>query len=251
MSFAVVTRPARCPLGVAAQPVDLGSPERDGGPGRPACRQFGAERPQCCEKLLRPADPGKSQQTRAGEPLAGDRRQHGVQHWNADRSEMRQAARVHIAAEQHDSIGAGKAPPEALAQRPRRDHPAIAKAVAGIDDDQRQILGEPGFCSPSSSNDHAGAGRGRGAHAGGAVARHPARRSRGKQQRLVADRGGIMRGPDRPAPARRGARHSRGSRYVPRCRVPRDHAASASTTGVLPAPPATRLPTHTTGTGAR
>ena len=72
----------------------------------------------------------------------------------------------------------------------------------------------------------------------------------GQQQRLVADRGGIVAGgidPHRSAePAAIAAGHDVH-------RVPRETrcAASARPTGVLPAPPATRLPTHITGTGGQ
>ena len=106
--------------------------------------------------------------------------------------------------EQHDRVGAGEAAAQIFAQRPGRDHPAVAKAIIGVDDEQRQSLGDRRVLKPVVEQDRLGAGFDRGGDTGGAVARDPARRARGEQQRLVADLAASCVG-DRPAPARQSA----------------------------------------------
>ena len=70
MSFAVVTRRACARSASRSSWSSLGSAERVMVRESPSADEFGAERPQRRKEFLRPADPGKGQQTRAGEPLA-------------------------------------------------------------------------------------------------------------------------------------------------------------------------------------
>ena len=156
-----------------------------------------------------------------------------------------------MAVEQHHRVGAGEAGGDPLAQRPRRQQAAIAEAVGGVDHDQRQILGDGRVLEAVIEHDRPRAALDSGPHSGGAVAGHPARRRGRRQQRLVADRGGIVdRGidPHRPGQASAIAAHDDMRASTPWSRSISDKAQDD---GVLPAPPATRLPTQITGTGAR
>ncbi len=150
--------------------------------------QIGTERAQGREEFLRPADPGESEKAHAGESPAGDRRQHRPQH----RQLARDCLRVALVPQQHDGIGARQPAAKAFAQRPGRDHPPVAEAVIGVDHDQRQILFESRVLEPVVEQDRASTRRGRGAGSGGPVARDPAGRMQGQQQRLVADCGGVV-----------------------------------------------------------
>ena len=94
----------------------------------------------------------------------------------------------------------GRARRDRLAQRPGRDHPAVAEAVAGIDDDQRQILGETRVLEPVIEQDRLRAGRDRGARCRrpgrgqpSTARARPATALRRRPQRHRA-------GPGRPAP---------------------------------------------------
>jgi hypothetical protein len=103
-----------------------------------------------------------------------------------------QAARLRIGSEQHNGVRAGKPAGAALAQRACRDHPSVPEAIHSIDDEERQGLGDPGVLKSVVEHDDLRSGRHCGADAVDSVARHPARRLRGKQERLVADRCGIV-----------------------------------------------------------
>ena len=70
----------------------------------------------------------------------------------------------------------------------------MPKPYASIDDEERQGLGDRGVLKSVIEHDHLRSRRDCGADAVGSVARHPARRARGEQQRLVADRCGIVAG---------------------------------------------------------
>ncbi len=87
-------------------------------------------------------DPGKSDDSRAGERRRPHRCQLGAEDREAG---LAQPIGRGAVADQHDRVGAGEARRDRFAQRPGRDHPAVAEAVFGIDDDQRQILLDPGF----------------------------------------------------------------------------------------------------------
>jgi hypothetical protein len=141
------------------------------------------------EEFFRPADPGKGGKAGPGKALAV--------HWLQDSPQYRtgycaQPLRCGPIAEQHDRVGAGEPRRDWLAQRSGRNDAAISKAVLAIHDNQRQILRHPWVLKAVVEQDDSSAGFGRSGDAGGAVARHPARRSRRDQQRLVADRGGIL-----------------------------------------------------------
>ena len=118
--------------------------------------------------------PAKANDRDAGEALAVD--------WAQDRRQDRQprrrlrprAARLRLGAEQHDRIGAGEAARDGLAQRAGRDHPAVAEAVVGIDDDERQGLRR----LPGSGTRHRAGSR---AAPAATAARTPAARSRATQ----------------------------------------------------------------------
>ena len=141
---------------------------------------------------------------------------------------------------------------ERRAQRPGRKHLAVADAAPAIDHQDRTdpcAAPDSGSRRPSRSTS-APAARAA-SRAGDAVARHDGRRGAREQQRLVADVGGAMAAPDRPAPARRARRHSRGSGRTAVGRPPASICATAIAVGVLPAPPTVRLPTQMTGTPAR
>ena len=79
-----------------------------------------------------------------------------------------------------------------LPQGSGRHHPPVAKAVFGIDDQQRQILVDRRVLKTIVEHYCGGAGSGGGADTGSAVPGYPARRDFRQQQSLVADRGSIV-----------------------------------------------------------
>ena len=138
-----------------------------------------------------------------------------------------------------------------LAQRPGRHHPAVAEAEAGVDHDDR-----------------AGPWR-----APGSAARRPSppppprppprrarrRRGRGRPRPARRRRAAAARRRPRPRVCRRSSTRTGPSRLPPCPRETtcaatpraRSRSTSAITVGVLPAPPAVRLPTQITGTASR
>ncbi len=105
-----------------------------------------------------------------------------------------------------------------------------------------------GFCRPSSRTRTSAPASTAMRRAPDAIRADPARRDPREQQRLVADRPGVVEvrvdpGRDRPASRRR----SRATERRPGGPSPISIRASAIAAGVLPAPPATKLPTQTTG----
>ena len=116
-----------------------------------------------------------------------------------------------------------------------------------VDDGERRSLRSDGFCRPSSMTMTLAPLA--------AARRAPASRSRattvgahaGEEQRLVADIGRAVPCQRRPEPGRRAGRHSRALRKAGAAPSSRSTRASASAVGVLPAPPAVKLPTQITG----
>ena len=91
-----------------------------------------------------------------------------------------------VADGEHEA-GAGEAVGHRLAQRPRRHHPAVAEAEAGVDDDDRKVLGEAGVLQAVVHDDRLRAGGNRRPRRRRPVAPDPDRREGGEEQRLVAD----------------------------------------------------------------
>ena len=124
--------------------------------------------------------------------------------------------------------------------------------TAGIDDDERQVLGERRVLEAVVHDDQVDAvldqalGRRRRGRApttvGAAAARSSGSSPTTPRRRGRADRRGAARGR---------CRHSREARKPGLRPRPRAIRASAIAVGVLPAPPTTKLPTQMTGTGGR
>ena len=55
-----------------------------------------------------------------------------------------------IVADQHRGLAAQRRLLDRLAQRPGRQHAAVAESRSAVDHQQRQLFPQPGFCSPSS-----------------------------------------------------------------------------------------------------
>jgi len=143
----------------------------------------------------------------------------------------------------------GRARGDRLSQRPGRDHPAVAKAVFGIDDDQREMLVDRRVLKAVIEQDGVGPARDR--------ARTPAARSRATQHGAQAAINSAS-SPTRSAScsagstasARRGGRHSPGD-DVNIAAGRGDRSRKRQHDRGLSRAPATRLPTQITGTGAR
>ena len=176
MSFAVVTRRALRPLGVAEQLVEFCGAEAVMVRETPGCRRASAPSDRNVAKNFsgRPIPAKASRRAPASRsPAIGV--SDACKHRHArGLVEPIQAARLRFGAEQHDGVGAGKTARKALAQRTGRDHPPIAKAVVGIDDDQRQ-----GLCRSWGSETRHRAGSAPAPAA--TAARTPAARSRATQ----------------------------------------------------------------------
>ena len=201
------------------QPVDLGGAVTGDGRESSGRDELGAERSQGREEFLRPADAGEGDHARGRRtvrrrPVPEPRGSTGRP--SAERSA---ATTRRLGADQHDRVGAGKPARERLAQRARRHHPAVAEAVAAVDDDAAtESLASVGFWKPSSSRIASAPAATAARDAGGAVARDPARRARGEQQRLVADRGGVVAGGIDPHRAGEAAAIAAGHDVQPRRR---------------------------------
>ena len=96
-------------------------------------------------------------------------------------------------ADDQQRVGALKLRVERRAQRPGREHAAIADAAAAVDHGHGEILGERAVLQAVVHDDDAGALRLRQRGAGDAVARDDGRRRAREQQRLVADLGRAVR----------------------------------------------------------
>src|SRR5579872_623386 len=96
----------------------------------------GAQFAQAGEEFPRAANTGKSNNGSAGEPVAGGRFQRGVKYRGRGGDGNRAVS------DQHDRVGAVEAVGDPLTQWSRRDQLTIAKAVVGIDHNERAILGD-------------------------------------------------------------------------------------------------------------
>jgi len=88
----------------------------------------------------------------------------------------------------HDQrMGACKLRAQRRPQGTGRDHPAVADAAPGVDDDHGCVLGERGILEAVIHDDHAAAGNDGGRGALDPRARHDGRGDAGQEQRLVPD----------------------------------------------------------------
>ena len=123
-------------------------------------------------------------------------------------------------ADQDDRVRPRQAGPDRFAQWSGRNEAAIAESVFGVDDDERQVLGDPRVLKPVVEHDDFGAGRRCFAASGGPVARDPARPAFAPAATLRRRPPRRRAASDRRAPVRRAARHSRASRHAPRAPLP-------------------------------
>ena len=253
MSFAVVTRRAPCALGVAAQPFEFRDAEAVVIGKRSCADENGAERSQCREEFFRPPDPGEGQEARAGSAVLPS-------------TGASTARSIGTPAARRSRFGAACLPLRRRSAPPRRrgrDRGAGSRAADRPGSlahcrtrSRRRRRSAQAFWQLSDFGTRHRAGlrrrrprprRGRRRLGRGRPSTARAPRAAAPRRRPPARRGGS----DRPESARGAGRHNRASRHAPERRARASQSASASATGVLPAPPATRLPTHTTGTGGR
>ena len=90
-------------------------------------------------------------------------------------------------ADHHHGTRARQSRRDGFAQRPGRDHAAIADAVAAIDHHQRDIVRERRILEPVIEQQQIGAGSDRRTRRRNAIRADPARRCGSEQQRLIAD----------------------------------------------------------------
>ena len=149
-SFAVVTRsaPARSASRRSrgnfsrTEPVMIGKRARRD--------DLGPDPPQAGEKLGRTADAGECRHAHAAEPGCVYRLKAGAQ----DRP-LRRAHRFRrfAVADQNDRVRPRQAGPDRFAQRSGRNEAAIAESVFGVDDEERQVLGDPRVLKPVVEHD--------------------------------------------------------------------------------------------------
>ena len=150
---------------------------------------LGPDPPQAGEKLGWTADSGECCHPNAAEPGCVYRHKAGAQ----DRP-FRHAHRFRrfAVADQNNRVRPRQAGPDRFAQWSGRNEAAIAESVFGVDDDERQVLGDPRVLKPVVEHDDFGAGSRCFAASGGPVARDPARPALRQQQRFVAHGHGVV-----------------------------------------------------------
>ena len=158
----------------------------------PRRHQLRPEPPQGGEELLRPPDPREGQRP---EPLpvhAGAERLQRPAEQRHPRPGQPSRRRARASGGPTASARSTRASPvgHRLAQRPGRDHPAVAEAGLGVHHQERQVLRQRRVLQPVVHHHRRRPVRDGGPAGGGPVARHPDRREGGEQQRLVAHLGG-------------------------------------------------------------
>ena len=144
---------------------------------RPGADEYCAEAAQRGEEFLRTSDSGECQKTLARQPLPGDRGECGADHRPPNgRAGLFSTRRLRLGAKHDHCVGAGNPAAKVLAQRTCGHHPAVSKAVFGIDYDQREGLADGRILEPIVEYDGARSSRDRGCAVPGS--RRPSRPGR-------------------------------------------------------------------------